>query len=153
MNFKGFMDLGKSLVAHSKTMEIMKPSMSIFDYPLIFFKATAVLSAARRKIGFDIPIAQFLVVCCGVVCSISVDDLRLLRRALAVTRDGWNRVTERQQLCDVTAMCACQDDRERHPICVGRDMVLGVRSRTIYGIRASFGPPHSTNGRQIENHT
>jgi len=29
------MDLGKSLVAHSNSMEIMEPSMSTFDYPSI----------------------------------------------------------------------------------------------------------------------
>jgi hypothetical protein len=28
---EGFMDLGKSFVAHSKTMEIMEPGMSAFD--------------------------------------------------------------------------------------------------------------------------
>jgi hypothetical protein len=54
-----FMDLGKSFVAHSKTMEIMEPSMSTFDYPSIFSEATAMLSAALRKNGFDTPIAQF----------------------------------------------------------------------------------------------
>jgi hypothetical protein len=60
---KGFMDLGKALVAHSKTMEIIKPSMSTFDYPSIFSKATAMLSAALRKNGFDTPISQFMPVC------------------------------------------------------------------------------------------
>src|SRR5438034_674873 len=106
------MDLGKALVAHSKTMEIMEPSMSTFDYPSIFSKATAMLSAALRKNGFDTPISQFLPVCFGVICAIGVDDLRLLQRAPADTTNGWNRVNERQQLCDVMAMCAAQDDRE-----------------------------------------
>lgn len=38
---EGFMDLGKSLVADSKTMEIMKPSMSTFDYPSKLSEAAA----------------------------------------------------------------------------------------------------------------
>ena len=134
------MDLGKSLVADSKTMEIMEPSMSTFDYPSIFSKATAMLSAALRKNGFDTPIAQFLSVYFGVVSAIGIDDLRLLQRASADTTDGWNRINERQQLCDVMAISTGQDDRERHPICIGSDMVLGARSPTIYGVRPSFWP-------------
>ena len=47
------MDLGKSLVAHPKAMEIVKPSMRTFDYPSIFSKATAMLGAALCKNGFD----------------------------------------------------------------------------------------------------
>jgi hypothetical protein len=134
------MDLGKSFVAHSKTMEIMEPRMSSFDYPSIFSEATAMLGAAPRKNGFDIPIAQFLPVHVGVVSAIGVDDFRLFQRTTANTADGWNRVNERQQLRDVIAIGTGQDDRERHPICICSDMMLGARSRTIYGVRPSFWP-------------
>jgi hypothetical protein len=54
------MDLGKLLVAHSKTMEIMQLSMSRFDYPSIFSKATAMLSAALRENGFALHVACFV---------------------------------------------------------------------------------------------
>jgi hypothetical protein len=134
------MDLGKSLIADSKTMEIMEPSMSTFDYPSVFSEATAMLGAALGKNGFDTPIAQFSPVCFGVVSAIGIDDLRLLQRAPADTTNGRNRVNERQQLCDVMAMCTGQIDRERHPVCVGSNMVLGARSPTIYGVRPSFWP-------------
>jgi len=43
------MDLGKSLVADSKAMKIMEPSMSTFDYPSIFSKATAMLGAQHKQ--------------------------------------------------------------------------------------------------------
>jgi hypothetical protein len=98
------------------------------------------LSAALRKNGFDTPIAQFLPVCFGVVSAICIDDLRFFQRVPADTTDGWNRVNERQQLGDVMAMGTGQDDRERHPICVSSNMVLGARSRTIYGVWPSFWP-------------
>ncbi|MDB5835426.1 MAG: hypothetical protein JWR14_5256 [Caballeronia sp.] len=137
---EGFMDLGKSLIADSKTMEIMEPSMSTFDYPSVFSEATAMLGAALGKNGFDTPIAQFSPVCFGVVSAIGIDDLRLLQRAPADTTNGRNRVNERQQLCDVMAMCTGQIDRERHPVCVGSNMVLGARSPTIYGVRPCFWP-------------
>jgi hypothetical protein len=134
------MDLRKSLVADSKSMEIMEPSMSTCDYPSILSEAAAMLSAAPRENRFDTPIAQFLPVCFGVVSAIGIDNLRLLQRATADTTDGWNRVNERQQLCDVMAICTGQDDRKWHAVCVGSDMVLGARSRTIYGVRPSFWP-------------
>ena len=134
------MDLGKSFVAHSKTMEIMEPSMRTFDYPSIFPEAAAMLGAALCENGFDTPIAQFLPVYVGVVSAIGVDGLRFFQRAASNTADGWNRVNERQQLCDVIAIGTGQDDREWHSICVGSDMVLGARSPTIYGVRPSFWP-------------
>jgi hypothetical protein len=114
--------------------------MSSFDYPSIFSEATAMLGAAPRKNGFDIPIAQFLPVHVGVVSAIGVDDFRLFQRTTANTADGWNRVNERQQLRDVIAIGTGQDDRERNPICICCDMMLGARSRTIYGVRPSFCP-------------
>jgi hypothetical protein len=124
------MDLGKSFVAHSKTMEIMEPGMSTFDYPSIFSGATAMLEAALRKNGFDTPITQFLPVCFGVVSAISIDDLRLFQRASTNTTDGWNRVNKRQQLCDVMAIGTGQDDREWHPISmIGLSIPLTLLSR------------------------
>ncbi len=134
------MDLGQSLVADSQTMEIMEPGMSTFDYPSILSKSAAMFSAALCENRFNTPIAQFLSVCFGVISAICIDHLRLLQGATAYATDDWNRVDERQQLCDVMAIRTGQDDRERHPVCVGRDMVLGARSRTVYGVRPSFWP-------------
>lgn len=134
------MDVGQLLVADSKTMEIMKPSMSTFDDPSILSKAAAMLGTPLCQNGFNTPIAQFLAVCFGVVSAIGIDGSRFLRRPTANATDGWNRVNERQQLCDVMAIGTGQDDRERHPVCVGRDMVLGPRSRAIDGAWPGFWP-------------
>jgi hypothetical protein len=61
------MDLRKSLVADSQTVEIMEPSMSTFDYPSILSKSAAMFSAALGEDRFNTAIAQFLSVCFGVV--------------------------------------------------------------------------------------
>jgi hypothetical protein len=92
---EGFMDLGESLVAHPKAMEIMEPGMSTFDYPSIFSEATATLGAALCKKWLDAQIAQFLPGCFGVLCTIGVDDASLFQRAPADTAYRWNRVNER----------------------------------------------------------
>lgn len=134
------MDPGKALVADSKTMEIMEPGMSTFDYPSIFSKPAAMLGAALRENRFDTPITQFLPVCFGVVSAISIDDSRLSQRSTADTTDGWNRFNEGKQLCDVVSIGTRQDDREWQPICIGRNMVFGTRSRTIYRVRPGFWP-------------
>ncbi len=134
------MDLCKPFIAHSKTMEIMEPGMSTFDYPSIFSKATAMFSTALGENRFNTAIAQFLSVCFGVVSAICKDHLRLLQGATAYATDGWNRVDKRQQLCDVMAIRTGQDDRERHPICVGSNMVLGAVAHDHHGVRPSFWP-------------
>ncbi len=51
-------DLVKSFVARSKTMEIMEPRLSTFDYPSIFSEATAMLGAAVRKNGLQAPLPR-----------------------------------------------------------------------------------------------
>jgi hypothetical protein len=134
------MDRGQSLVADAKTVEIMEPGMRPLDDPSILSEPAAVLIAALGEYRFDTPLAQFLSVCFRVVSAISIDNLRLLQRAPANPADGWNGVDEWQQLCDVVTIGTGQDDRERHAVCVGRDVVLGARSRTVYGVRPSFWP-------------
>ena len=129
------MDLGESLIADSQTMEIMEPSMRTFDYPSILSESAAVLSAALGEYRFNTPFAQSASVCFGVVSAVSIDDLGLLQRAAANATDDWNRVDQRQQLCDVMAIGTGQDNRERHPVCVSCDMVLRAGSRTIYRVR------------------
>jgi len=135
------MDAGQLLVADSKTMEIMEPCMSTFDYPSILSKAAAMLGAPLCENGFNTPIAQFLAVRFGVVSAIGIDGLRLSRRPTANTTDGWNCINEGQQLCDVMAVGTGQDDRERHPVCVGRDMVLDPGRARSTGFGPVFGPP------------
>ena len=134
------MDLGESLIADSQTMEIMEPSMRTFDYPSILSESAAVLSAALGEYRFNTPFAQSASVCFGVVSAVSIDDLGFLQRAAANATDDWNRVDQRQQLCDVMAIGAGQNNRERHPVCVSSDMVLRAGSRTIYRVRPSFWP-------------
>ena len=129
------MDLGESLVADSQTMEIMEPSMRTFDYPSILSESAAVLSAALGENRFNTSFAQSASVCFGVVSAVSIDDLGVLQRAAANATDDWNRVDQRQQLCDVMAIGTGQDNRERHPVCVSSDMVLRAGPRTIYGVR------------------
>ena len=124
------MDLGQSLVADSQTMEIMEPCMSTFDYPSILSKSAAMFSAALCENRFNTPIAQFLSVCFGVISAICIDHLMLLQGATAYATDDWNRVDERQQLCDVMAIGTGQDDREWHPISmIGLSIPLTLLSR------------------------
>jgi hypothetical protein len=132
------MDFGQLLVADSQTVEIMESDMSTFDYPLILSESAAMFSATLGENRFITAIARFLSVCFGVVSAICKNHLRLSQGATAYATDGWNRVDEQQQLCAVMAICTDHDDRKRHPACVGRHMVLGARSRTVYGVRPSF---------------
>ena len=85
-------------------MKIMEPGVSTFDYPSILSKSAAMFSAALGENRFNAAIAQFLSMCFRVVPAIGKDHLRLLQGATAYATDGWNRVDERQQLCNVMAI-------------------------------------------------
>jgi hypothetical protein len=82
------MDVGQLLVADSKTMEIMKPSMSTFDDPSILSKAAAMLGTPLCQNGFNTPIAQFLAVCFGVVSAIRHKRLEVFAKAYRECH-GW----------------------------------------------------------------
>jgi hypothetical protein len=134
------MDRRQLLVADSKTVEVMEPCMCAFDYPTVLSKARSVDGAPLRENRVNAAIAQPLPVWFGVVSTVSVDDLWLLQGSPANATNSWDRVYERQQLGDVVAIGPREDDRQRHPVRIGGDMVFGSRSRTIYGVWPGFWP-------------
>lgn len=60
--------------------------------------------------------------------------------ATTQTANRWAGVDQWQQLRDVVAVRARQDDRERHAVGVGGDVMFGTGSRTIGAVRSSFLP-------------
>lgn len=106
------MDPGKALVADSKTMEIMEPGMSTFDYPAIFSNATAMLSAALRENRLDTPIAQFLPVCFGVVSRVTIATAMRPGRVCGQRRTSGtftSRFRIRADACWLTSYCSCSN--------------------------------------------
>lgn len=78
-----FVNVGSTFKPDAKTMETMEPRVSPFNDPAKFSEAAAVFGAALRDRRFDATFAQSLTVPVGIVATIGIGDLRLLKRPTA----------------------------------------------------------------------
>lgn len=134
------MNVGPTFEANAKTTEVVKPRMSTFANPAEFSQATAVFCPALGDHRLDAALAEFLAVRLGVIATVRVDDLGLLKWPATYAANRWNGVKQWQQLGDVVAIRASEDRADRNAIGVYKDVVLGTWSRAIRGVRTSFSP-------------
>lgn len=62
----------------------------------------------------------------GVIATVCVDDLGLLKRPATYAANRLNGINQRQQLGDVLAIRACQGRADRNAIGVYEDVMLGA---------------------------
>ncbi|MGF6666194.1 hypothetical protein QF000_007927 [Paraburkholderia atlantica] len=134
------MNVGAPIEADTETTEVVKPRMRTFNNPAEFAQTTAVFRAAPGDYRLDAALAQPLTMRLGVVATVRIDDLRLLKRPTAYAANGWNSVNERQQLGDVITVRCGQDCADGNAIGIYENVVLGTGSRAIGGVRTSFSP-------------
>jgi hypothetical protein len=133
-------NVGPTFEANAKTTEVVKPRMSTFDNPAEFAQTTAVFCPALGDHRLDAALAKFLAMRLGVIATVCVNDLGLLKRPATYAANRWNGVKQWQQLGDVVAIRASEDRADRNAIGVYEDVVLGTWSRAIRGVRTSFSP-------------
>jgi hypothetical protein len=114
--------------------------MSPFDDPTEFAGAAAVFGAALGDDRSDATLAKSAAMRVGVVAALGVDDLGLAKRSAAYASNRRDGVDQRQQLRDIVAIRAGQDDAERNAGRVYEDVVFGSWSCPIGGIRPSYWP-------------
>ncbi|ALX43627.1 transposase [Burkholderia humptydooensis] len=119
---------------------MMQPSMSTFDDPTDFSKATTVRLTAPRDAGGDVALVKDASVFVVVVTTVGVDAGRTAQRPSTHAADRHNGLDQRNQLGDVVTIGAGQDCRDRRSVGVGGDVVLRPGSSSIGGVRASFSP-------------
>jgi hypothetical protein len=129
-----------ALEANAKTTETMEPGMSPFDDPTEFAEAAAVFGAAPGDDRSDAPLAKSAAMRVGVVAAVGVDDLGLAKRSAAHASNRRDGVDQRQQLRDIVAIRAGQDDADRNAVRVYEDVVFGSWSCAIGGVWPSFWP-------------
>ncbi|MGF6472600.1 hypothetical protein QFZ89_007851 [Paraburkholderia youngii] len=137
---KCFVNVGPTFEANAKTTEVVKPRMRTFDNPAEFAQTTAVFCPALGDHRLDAALAKFLPMRLGVIATVCVDDLGLLKRPATYAANRWNGVKQRQQLGDVVTIRASEDRADRNAIGVYENVVLGTWSRAIRGVRTSFSP-------------
>lgn len=135
-----FVNVGPAVEANTKTTEVVEPGVSPFNYPPEFSQTAAMLGTAPRDHRLDASLAQALTMGIGIVATIGIDDLGLLKRSAVHAADRRNCVDQRQQLGDIIAIRTCQNGADRNAIGVYEDVVLGTWSRAIRWVRTRFSP-------------
>jgi len=137
---EGFVHRGQALIAHTQASELMQPCDGALDHPSGFTQATAVRGAAPGDLGTDTLTCQQSAQRVGVVGTIRLNQCGLAARRAAHTGHGRNRRDQRQQLRDVVAVGASQDQRKGNALGVGEEVVLAARTTAIGWVRSTFFP-------------
>jgi hypothetical protein len=114
--------------------------MGALDYPAHLAQAATMRLATPGNGRWNAGCVQRPTIFIVIVSAIGVDPTGFAKRSARHAANWWNRFDQRQQLRDVVAICARQDDRDRRAVGVGGDVVFGAGSRTIRGVRACFSP-------------
>jgi len=117
-------NVGPTLKANAKTTKIVQPCVSTLDHPAEFSKSAAMFGTAPGDHRFDSACTKPLAMRLRVVAAICVDEFGLAKRSAAYTANGRDRVDERQQLRNVVAIRASQDDTDGDAIGVDEDVML-----------------------------
>jgi hypothetical protein len=130
-----------ALEANTKTTETMEPRMSPFDKPTEFVEAAAVSGAAPGGDRSDATLAKSAAMRVEVVAEVGVDDLGLAKRSASYASNRQDGVDQRQQLRDIVAIRAGQDDADRNAVRVYEDVVFGLGRARLVGFGPVIGPP------------
>jgi hypothetical protein len=134
------MNVRSTLEAHAQPAKRMHPGVSSLDHPAHLAEAAAVRFAAPCDSGRDIGGMEDATVFVVIVAAISVDAFWCAQRSATHASYGRNGFDQRNELGDVVAISAGQDDRDRRAVRVGGEVVLGAWARAIGGVRSCFWP-------------
>ncbi len=96
------------------------------------------LGLAAGDFGSDPALAELAAVLVVVVAAVGADPVGTTARTADPSRNGRNRVDERDQLGDVVAVAAGERPGERYPGRVDQEVVLGASSASVHRARARF---------------
>jgi hypothetical protein len=135
--------VGAYLVADAQALELVEPGEGPLDHPTGFAQARAVGDAATGDERLDPTLPQQAAVLVEVVAPVGEQPAWPRTRASAQAPDRWDRVQERQELCDVMAVAAGQRDGERSAVPVDDQVVLAARPAPVDRRRSGVSPPLS----------
>ncbi len=118
----------------------MLAGMSALDDPADLAESTAVGLATPGDRSGDAGSMKRSTIPVVVACAVGIDPARLAQRSASTSPDTGNRLDQRQELGNVVAIRAGQDDCDRRTVGVDGDVVLGTGSRAIGGVRSCLWP-------------
>jgi hypothetical protein len=129
-----------AFVAGAQASQVVQPRERALHDPPLAPEMRAVLDAAAGNHGLDAARPQLAPVLVVVIATVGQDAIGALARPADLARDRADRVDQRQQLGDVVAVAAGQRDRQRNPVAVGQQVVLGAGAGPVNWRGPGLGP-------------
>ena len=125
------MDVGASVEANSKPLELMKPCKRSLDDPTVETETTAVLGAAFRYERTDTKSSELVAVCLRIVASIREQVVRPLTRTTDHSSDRRHGMYQRKKLGDVVTVRTGESNGERESRGVNEKVMLAPGTTAI----------------------
>jgi hypothetical protein len=124
-------DIGAVLPAHRQALEGVQPGEGALHHPADRAEPGAMRDAPAGNHRLDPASPQLPAVGVMVITPIGVDCIGSAARPAGLAAYRWDGVQQRQQLGDVVAVAAGDGDRQRDPVGVGQQVVLGAWLATV----------------------
>lgn len=138
---EGFVDVGSTFPAETKSFEAVEPGEGAFDHPSVGAQAAPMRCAAAGDDGEDPAGPDPVAVDVVVVAAVGDDRLRLAARPPGPASDWWDAIGQGHELGDIVAVAAREDHGERGAVSVGDQVVLGACPSAVDWRRACLEPP------------
>jgi hypothetical protein len=113
----------------------------LLNDPAMDAESGAVFGAFAGQVRRDAEVFEGCAVRVGVVGAVGVDGVGAVFRSAAFAAHGWDGVDQVEELGDVVAVAAGEQDREWDARAVGDDVVFRAGLGAVDRARAGFGPP------------
>jgi hypothetical protein len=146
---KGFMNFGKTFIAHAQATELMKPSYRSFNHPAEYPQAASMFGTASGQHGLHSSCAQLLAMRLGIIRAVTLHTIRPGAGMASLSRDFWNCVHKRQELGDIVVVGGGHDGGEGYALRLSDDMMLAACLASIGGIGTRFFPPQGARTEEL----
>jgi hypothetical protein len=134
-------DVGSAFPTDPQAPEAMQPRKASFDHPAVRAQSGAMACSAAGNGRHDAAVADLVAVDVVAVAAIGEQRVGFAARSSDTAADGGDRVEQGQQLGDVVAVAAGQQDRERGAVSVGDQVVLRACPAPVDRRGARVDPP------------
>lgn len=121
---EGFVDAGSAFPADAESSEAVEPGKGPLHHPPVYAKPAAMAGASASDGRDDAAGADLVAVDVVVVAAIGEQRVRPAPWVADLAADGRDGVQQRDELGDVVAVAAGENDGERGAVAVGDQVVL-----------------------------
>jgi hypothetical protein len=138
-----FVYVGSPFPADSQASEAVQPGEGPLYHPAVGAQAGAVSCSAAGDGGDDAAGSDLVAVDVVVVAAVGEERVGFAARSSDPASDRWDRVEQGQELGDVVAVAASQQDGERGAVSVGDEVVFRTCPAPVDRRGTRVAPPFS----------